>query len=239
MKRNIYNIPKYLIFGLLLYGKIYSQDSDYKFTSDTIYYETGANYFIHPTVTNYSGDSLFVTNVKIINNNFPEINMAEFYVIDKKIEIEPYIHVYPSKRIRVGFFVSKNYGNFDFDIEITTSSKKKTIDTAKLVFLQYTSTVNEPYKNNFSITPNPASDFIEISIPELNKGLQPLVQNVQIFNTLGIEVAQTPSSVNTVNSAGNFAQTGASELLKIDISNLPTGVYFIKIGDKVEKFVKM
>jgi hypothetical protein len=26
--------------------------------------------------------------------------------------------------------------------------------------------------------------------------------------------------------------------LRIDVSHLPTGIYFIKIGDKVEKFVK-
>jgi hypothetical protein len=37
----------------------------------------------------------------------------------------------------------------------------------------------------------------------------------------------------------NTTQTGASELPRIDISHLPAGVYFIKIGDKVEKFVKM
>jgi hypothetical protein len=28
-------------------------------------------------------------------------------------------------------------------------------------------------------------------------------------------------------------------IIKIDISKLPVGVYFIKIGDKIEKFIKM
>jgi hypothetical protein len=48
-------------------------------------------------------------------------------------------------------------------------------------------------------------------------------EKVQIFNTLGIEVSSD----------------GGGLVGKIDISNLPVGVYFIKIGDKVEKFVKM
>jgi len=83
--------------------------------------------------------------------------------------------------------------------------------------------------SNLMITPNPAGDYITISIPELNKGLQPLVQSVRIFNTLGIEVSSAGRGLSEVDGGG----------CRINISNLPTGVYFIKIGDRVEKFVKM
>ena len=76
---------------------------------------------------------------------------------------------------------------------------------------------------NIEIHPNPATDFIDI---EPSEGLKPSEgSNIQIFNTLGeivLWVEQTPSSVQ-----------------KIDISNLSPGMYFIKIGNKVEKFVKM
>ena len=64
---------------------------------------------------------------------------------------------------------------------------------------------------------------------------------MQIFDMLGLEVARTPSSVNNMKNT----QTGASELLRIDVSNLPAGVYFVKIVGSngacsiVEKFVKM
>jgi hypothetical protein len=70
-----------------------------------------------------------------------------------------------------------------------------------------------------------------------NKVLQHFANGdkVQIFDVLGLEVAQTPSSVNKMNNT----QTWVSELQRIDISHLPAGVYFIRIGDKVEKFVKM
>ncbi|MBX3042245.1 MAG: T9SS type A sorting domain-containing protein [Ignavibacteriae bacterium] len=91
------------------------------------------------------------------------------------------------------------------------------------------------------ISPNPASDYITIQLS--NKGLQPFaaVDKVQIFDMLGIEVAQTPAPVNNMKNT----QTGESELLRIDVSHLPAGVYFIKINCSngacsiVEKFVKM
>jgi hypothetical protein len=60
--------------------------------------------------------------------------------------------------------------------------------------------------------------------------------NVQIFDVLGLEVAQTSSSVNKMNNT----QTWASELLRIDVSHLPAGVYFVKIDGmylKTEKFL--
>ncbi len=83
---------------------------------------------------------------------------------------------------------------------------------------------------SLSIQPNPAVDYIDIS---LNNGASSIASDkVQIFDVLGIEVAQTPSSVSG-------SQTGASDLLRIDVSKLPAGVYFIRIGDKVEKFVKI
>jgi hypothetical protein len=134
-----------------------------------------------------------------------------------------YIDVYDNKWISVG------KDNEDYSLNIFNENG-----------IGITS-VDETNFSGYLLSPNPASDFITITLPELNKGLQPLVQNVQIFNTLGIEVAQTPSSViyNSISNDAKTTQTGASELLRINISQLPTGVYFIKIGDKVEKFVKM
>ena len=88
--------------------------------------------------------------------------------------------------------------------------------------------VDENYtiKNNeydFSIFPNPATDYIEIQPSE---GWQPSEGSViQIFDMLGVNVLsveQTSSSVQ-----------------KIDISNLSPSIYFIKIGNRVEKFVKI
>ena len=81
-------------------------------------------------------------------------------------------------------------------------------------------------KNGIMIFPNPSNDFITITIPELNNGLQPIVHKVQIFDVLGIEVMSIGARLDQSQQ-------------RIDVSHLPAGVYFIRIGDKVEKFVKM
>jgi ligand-binding sensor domain-containing protein len=78
----------------------------------------------------------------------------------------------------------------------------------------------------FVIAPNPATDFIEIN---LNKGLQPLVQNLQIFDILGIDVSPAGGGVSRADGGG----------FKIDISHLHAGVYYLRIGNNVEKFLKM
>ena len=101
----------------------------------------------------------------------------------------------------------------------------------------------------FNIYPNPAGDYITIQLSKglkpfvtddspSNKGLQPFAtgDKVQIFDVLGIEVGQSSMIDNT---AHNKSQSGMIDLLNIDVSNLPAGVYFIRIGNKVEKFVKM
>jgi hypothetical protein len=80
------------------------------------------------------------------------------------------------------------------------------------------------------ISPNPAGDYIVISIPEINptvnRRVDGLVDKIRIFNTLGIDL--TPDlSIN-------------GEEVRIDVSHLPAGVYFMKIDGmylKTEKFL--
>jgi hypothetical protein len=76
--------------------------------------------------------------------------------------------------------------------------------------------------NNVKIFPNPTSDYITIQIQQSDG------YNVQIFNTLGIEIKNLIPVLYT-NNEGE----------RIDVSSLPAGVYYIKIGDNVAKFLKM
>jgi PKD repeat protein len=81
---------------------------------------------------------------------------------------------------------------------------------------------------NFSIYPNPATDYLEIHNDAINPTLKHGVDNgsdIQIFDMLGIDVSP----------AGGRIKEGGM----IDISNLSPGMYFIKIGNRVEKFVKI
>ncbi|MBE2189517.1 MAG: T9SS type A sorting domain-containing protein [Candidatus Kapabacteria bacterium] len=95
----------------------------------------------------------------------------------------------------------------------------------------YTSAVNDLTSNKYlGIFPNPATEYIQINI--VNKGLQPLVNNeeIKIFNTFGECVSTTPSAGASTPQEGN---------LSIDISHLPRGVYYIRIGNQTQMFVKM
>ena len=82
--------------------------------------------------------------------------------------------------------------------------------------------------NKTSIYPNPAKDYIEIKLAAFNLTLKRGIDeyyDIQIFDMLGVivlTVEQTSPSVR-----------------RIDISNLSPGMYFIKIGSRVDKFVKM
>ena len=92
------------------------------------------------------------------------------------------------------------------------------------------------FEDNQLVYPNPVTDFITIHFS--NKELQPFAaeDNLQIFDVLGIEVGQSSLIDNT---SYNNSQAGMLDLLKIDVSHLPAGVYFIRFGNKIEKFVKM
>jgi hypothetical protein len=78
--------------------------------------------------------------------------------------------------------------------------------------------------SQFSIYPNPASEYIEITKP--SEGFKPSeVSNIKIYNTLG-------ECVLTVRARQ------AVPLQRIDVSNLPRGVYYLRIGNRTQMFVK-
>jgi WD40 repeat protein len=84
---------------------------------------------------------------------------------------------------------------------------------------------------NFSISPNPARDYIEINV---GAGSKPaLMIEFEIFNIFGEKIT-TPSNLSGLTPL--LAQEG---IIKLDISNLILGVYFVRVGDKFEKFVKI
>jgi hypothetical protein len=89
-------------------------------------------------------------------------------------------------------------------------------------------------ENSFFISPNPAGEYIVIS--GLNKGLQPLVpeQEIKIFNLLG-------ECVMSASGAGGTHPLIPSREgnIRIDVSGLPAGVYFIRVGDWVGRFLKI
>ncbi|HRP03170.1 MAG TPA: T9SS type A sorting domain-containing protein [Candidatus Kapabacteria bacterium] len=92
---------------------------------------------------------------------------------------------------------------------------------AKLSDFGITSVNEDQATIRHSLSPNPATDFITINYDyEGNVASSPAL----IYDILGVKVAQEP----LINGSN-----------KINISHLTPGVYFIKIGDRVEKFIKI
>jgi photosystem II stability/assembly factor-like uncharacterized protein len=82
--------------------------------------------------------------------------------------------------------------------------------------------------SDLDISPNPASDFIEISVGA--NGSSPLQSEVRIFDVYGQTVSPAGGGVSSADGGG---------CIRIDVSGLPQGMYFVRVGDRVEKFVKI
>jgi hypothetical protein len=93
--------------------------------------------------------------------------------------------------------------------------------------------------SSISISPNPASDYIIINVEAGSKPAH-LIE-FEIFNIFGEKIQNPTLALPVGEGTGKVLPTGEDlgGVFKIDISNLPSGVYFIKIGNKFEKFVKM
>ncbi len=83
-------------------------------------------------------------------------------------------------------------------------------------------------KSEITISPNPSSDFIELSKPSEGSA-----NAVRIFNVFGERVVNSSEVLNNSQFSIHNSQ------LRIDVSGLPSGVYIVRIGDKVSKFIKI
>ena len=97
----------------------------------------------------------------------------------------------------------------------------------------WTDVIEEKIETDFDVSPNPAVDFIEIDLTRwapLAKW-SPSVE-ISIFNVLG-EIQTTPSRLRRSTPSWK-----GWEKVRIDVSGLAPGMYFIRIGDRVGKFIK-
>jgi photosystem II stability/assembly factor-like uncharacterized protein len=83
-----------------------------------------------------------------------------------------------------------------------------------------------------SITPNPATDYIDVILNGTQWSEESIEgwrsQSIQVYNVLGnVVLTLTP------------ALSLKGEGVRIDVSGLAAGVYFVRVGGKMYKFVKM
>ncbi|MBA3283550.1 MAG: T9SS type A sorting domain-containing protein, partial [Nitrosopumilus sp.] len=198
--------------------------SNYTFqmtSSDTVYDVGGATISVDAEITNTGNNDILVYARKI-ENDIPN-GWATSMCIDV---------CYSTSTDSVVFLLPAGFTQAVHVYFYTTSA---TIDTGhvKLGFKNLSNVSNNnfmhafgittlstgiPLVNNsiagFSVSPNPATSKIRIIHPTLSNF------QVQIFSTLGELVMQTENQ----NS--------------IDVSQLSHGIYFIRIGNAVRKFVK-
>ena len=89
-----------------------------------------------------------------------------------------------------------------------------------------TSSINNE-NNKTVIYPNPATDYIDIAVAGNRTRKAP----VRVFDVLGNVVLSSPAC-----SAGTPSEGGH---IRLDVSGLAMGVYFVRVGGKMYKFVKM
>lgn len=93
-----------------------------------------------------------------------------------------------------------------------------------------------------SLSPNPANDYIEISY-NLNRSESYFNRRVSYLNRRVNPTAEIENTVKIYNSFGENIKINGNEKshsgnsIRIDISALPAGIYFVKIGSHSEKFV--
>jgi photosystem II stability/assembly factor-like uncharacterized protein len=145
---------------------------------------------------------------------FPRIEQKRTY------EMIPYSKSYTFTPWAYSINIDKDLDTFRFVASPITDVKENNTDKEKIV-----------------IYPNPASDYIEIigSIGACSNGNEasPIASEyIQIFDVLGV-IQSTPHQFTSPQPSAK------GEGVRIDVSTLAPGMYFIKIGNRVEKFVKM
>jgi len=149
------------------------------------------------------------------------------------------------------------------DLKLTLQGKGFFVVTKdgslRLYSLPYLTAIEESSgTQEFSLYPNPATDFIEISYPgfdrmvnhtvdDVNHTLKGVVDlDVAIFNVFGEKVINLTPTLSILGEGGstsypvNLTRSPSPKErgVRIDVSSLPPGLYFVKKENKVCNFIK-
>ncbi len=183
---------------------------------------------IHKPIRGKVND-LGTKEINAIIQNKSGIKRAElFWKYEKDTEWKK-VHLTGLDSLYIGFINSEDSDNVvNYYIEAETNNGKiahrpmSAPDGYYSYYKTEPTSVIEPQISGVKLTPNPASDYIEIS-GDINNNSTGQIK-IEIFNTMGINL--TPNGIDIQNG-------------KIDISSMPAGAYFIKINGKIEKFIKL
>ncbi|MCX7908454.1 MAG: T9SS type A sorting domain-containing protein, partial [Ignavibacteria bacterium] len=106
-------------------------------------------------------------------------------------------------------------------VTIKVTDGKDTASTQFKVTVTKATSVQSEEANTITVSPNPASDYIEINFGNIATSE---AKEIKIYNPFG-------ECVMTVGAIHELPQQ------RIDISHLPAGMYFVRLGNLTEKFV--
>ena len=219
-----YNVLKFLVLVQVFYTQTtFAQNKDFTITSDTITVDINEVGIFESTIENLLDEELEIYHITL-NSSSLSAHLSDFIIPNRKFILEKKGEEGSKRIIEIIFSPARIYNNICMEMFVFS---KQSEERANLCINMSTSNIVDNFsKEAINISPNPASDFVTIQFS--NKGLQPFaeVYKVQIFDVLGIEIM----SVETRH---------AVSLQRIDVSHLSAGVYFIRFGNKMEKFVKM
>lgn len=194
---------------------IYSFAGEYNFDIDQ--YESDSLNNLPALGNDWQNSDLFATKIK------ENIELTEFYQNNKDNLLEIGFELSYNEEFETDTWMAA-IASLDLDYYLCYY-KSSSLEILKCDNPTSVESINI---NSYNVYPNPTTDFITIQLS--NNAIQPFASSddVQIFNSLGKEIKDfTPAlSINV-------------EGVRIDVSHLPVGVYFVKIGGAVEKFVKM
>jgi len=94
-------------------------------------------------------------------------------------------------------------------------------------FKKTSSLIKQEERNDF-LYPNPATG--EVTIDLSNHTLKGMIERVRVYDVKGMCVITSPPAP---------LHSGEGSKVRLDVSHLPPGVYFVQIGSRVQRFVKL
>ena len=182
----------------------------------------------------YPPDTTILITWEDVDTNFQDIrnglyNMQNIFgnYILKKV----YPQTSDSTKLGSRFFHVKFNNYIKIDSVVNYLKSISGIESGyRLRIIQYPDDVNDNNDVKFTeIFPNPVSDYIEIKIEDKLSESSKLSESfqIQIFDIYGKRITNLTPTLSK------------GEGVRIDVSLLPNGIYFLRIGTEVRKFVVM
>jgi len=188
-------------------------------------YNNDTNRIPYIRIQNFQDSSLLLKRMNIVN--YDDLNL--FFINKSGFELPYLFEPWSVKTLKTIYIVPTEIKKYKINVELYFVDYNGKEFTRELEFI--INSIEKPVTSiqnfnptSFSIAPNPATDYIEISLD--NHTLNGEVKNVKIYDVLG-----------------QCVMTGAIHPMtrshRMNIESLPAGVYFVRVGGQVLKFVKL